>query len=172
MKVNQIHLNKLGKFIVQTTSSITKLIEIFFEVQLKVKLINQHEMIECPKHLKKHHKIQSDKPILREICLIDSAKRPFIYAETLFYKENISVNIVNELYDTETPIGKIIEENKLEFYREILEYGFIQDSRIAKHLGVDKNDWMIYKVCSTIHQAKNVFLICEYFPINRLNLLQ
>jgi chorismate-pyruvate lyase len=170
MNMNRSHLNKLGKLIIQTTASITKLIEIFFDVQLKVQLINQQEMVECPQYLKKHYKTGTDKPILRAICLIDSNQHPFIYAETLFYKEHISHDIINDLYDTDTPIGKIIEQNRLEYYREILDYGFIQDAKIAKYLGLNHDDWMIYKVCNTIHREKDLFLICEYFPIDRLSL--
>lgn len=170
MEMNQFHLNKLGKHIIQTTSSITKLIEVFFDVQLKVKLIDQREMDECPKHLQKHHQIRNEVPILREICLIDTLHRPFIYAKTLFYKNHVSFEIVQDLYNTDIPIGRIIEKNKLEYYREILDYGFIQDAEIAGHLGLNHNDWMMYKVCKTVHQEKDLFLICEYFPIDRLEL--
>jgi chorismate-pyruvate lyase len=168
--MNELHLNKIGNLIVQTTASITRLIEILYNVRLNVELINQQEMEDCPKLLKKFYPKRLEKPILREICLVDTRSRPFIYAETLFYKNNISQDIIHELYHTNTPIGKIIEKNKLEFYREILEYGFIQDSNIASHLGLNPDDLMIYKVCNTIHQGKNLFLICEYFPIGRLNL--
>ncbi|WP_051271194.1 chorismate pyruvate-lyase family protein [Shimazuella kribbensis] len=170
MEINQLHLNKIGNLIVQTTASITKLIEILYNVQLKVELINQQEMIHCPKLLKKHHKEKFEKPILREICLVDTHFSPFIYAETLFYKDNASFDIIHDLYHTNTPIGKIIEKHKLEFYREILDFGVVQDSNIASHLGLNDDDSMIYKVCNTIHQGKNLFLICEYFPIDRLNL--
>jgi chorismate-pyruvate lyase len=167
---NQLHLNRIGNLIVQTTSSITKLIEILYEVQLRVEIINQQELIKCPKLMKRYHKEELEKPVLREICLVDDHAQRYIFAETLFYKENISNNISDELYGTDTPIGKILEKNKLEYYREILDYGIIQDSSIAKHLGLNDNDWLVYKVCRTRHQGKNLFLICEYFPIDRLEL--
>lgn len=170
MKQNQLFLNKFGRVVVHTTSSTTRLIEILFNVKLKVQLLNQQEMTECPDFIRKHLNVKPSPPVLREICLVDTESRPFIYAMTLFYKDDLHPDIIDDLYSTDIPIGKIIEKNKLEIYREVLDHGIIQDSNITRHLGLKHNEHLLYKVSSMRHQGKTMFLVCEFFPTESLNL--
>lgn len=168
----QLHLNKIGNLIVQTTQSITRLIEVLFEVDLKVHIITQERMKHCPKRIENFYSEDEGTPILREICLIDEYKKPYIFAESIYYLDHIQAHIRDELLYSNTPIGKIIERYKLEFYREILDIGIIQDAKIANYLSIDETEPMIYKVCNTWHQSKKLFTICEYFPIKQLHLAQ
>lgn len=110
METNQLDLNKFGKLIVHTTGSMTKLLEILYDVKLKVHHIHQQEMIECPNLMKKFYTPQSRRLIQRDICLIDLSDRPFVYAVSLFYRDNMDQDMLHQLYHTDTPIGKILEK--------------------------------------------------------------
>lgn len=172
MKKKPLYLNKFGELILYTTSSMTRLIEILYNVELRAQLIQQQPMVECPPVFRHYLQPSDSTPILRRICLTDTASaRPYYYAETLFRRDHLNPEtVIHELYHSDTPIGKIIDQCRLEIYREILDYGRLQDAQIANHLGVHADEWLLYKVSCMYHQSKDLFLICEYFPIHQLSL--
>jgi chorismate-pyruvate lyase len=171
MQSDPLYLNKFGELILYTTSSMTRLIEILYNVELRAKLIQQQPMVDCPPLLRRYLQPSYSSPILRQICLTDTdTAQPYYYAETLFQKDHFhSKTVIHQLYHSDTPIGKIIDQYRLETYREILEYGRLQDKQIAHHLGVHADEWLLYKVSRMYHQSKDLFLICEYFPNEQLS---
>lgn len=165
METNHLNLNKIGKVTVHTTASMTKLLEILYDIKLKVHHIHQQEMTDCPNLMKRFYIPHSSRPIQRVICLVDVSERPLLNAITLFYKDNMNQNMLHQLYHTDTPIGNILEKNKLEIYREVLDYGIVQNANASKYLRLKQDEKLIYRITSVRHQAKNLFLVCEYLPL-------
>ena len=95
------------------------------------------------------------------------SKRKYAYASSLIRTQYLSRNIVEELERGEKGIGEIIEEYKVETYREFIEQktssGCLLQSMFSTNGQVSIRVYKIYI------QSNPVMLITEYYPDEMYN---
>ncbi len=93
--------------------------------------------------------VEEESIILREVVLTSKKTgAPLIHAYSKVYKQNLPVNIINEIRRKNRGIGTIISQNNTETFRKIVRIGFSK-SRVP------------YRVYRIVHGGKVAFEIRE-----------
>ncbi|MDA2068157.1 chorismate pyruvate-lyase family protein [Bacillus cereus] len=158
------HLSKeftsYGKILLFSTSSMTRLLEIYNDEEIKVEIIQQTDNYILPSILTPFVN-DTKNTILREAYLYTrESLKTCLHAFSLLFVNNIEDCIQEELIQGEIPIGKIIEKYKLETYREILTISNLEHNNDS-FLGIGEN--IIYKVSEIRYKMKPLFLVAELF---------
>lgn len=107
----------------------------------------------------------SDK--IREVILQDSKnKKTLVYAISFIQSQNLNQITKFKLEHSDYGIGTIIDQQRLETYREILNFHKINilNYPFFKKIFPQANSLILHRVYNIIHKQKIWFTINEYFP--------
>ncbi|NHI94121.1 MAG: DUF98 domain-containing protein [Candidatus Lokiarchaeota archaeon] len=108
-----------------------------------------------------------DKFWLREVILRNAnTKRNLVYAFSLINLQNISKRVYYKLEHTDYGIGMIIEQERLETYREIEEFKKIKVKEFIffRKIFPSANKYILHRAYNMFHDKKLWFTINEYYP--------
>ncbi|MHA1300189.1 MAG: chorismate pyruvate-lyase family protein [Candidatus Helarchaeota archaeon] len=103
----------------------------------------------------------------REVILQNfNSKKNLVYALTFIHFQNLNQETQYKLEHTDYGIGMIIEQQKLETYREILKFHKIDISKfpVFNKIFPEAKSYILHRAYNIIHQKKIWFTINEYFP--------
>ena len=92
------------------------------------------------------------------------SKTNYLYADSQIVLERLDPAIRNELIFTRQPIGKLLRENQVETYREIIDCGIEPAGRLAQYFQIDPASKMIYRTYNVLIKRLPVLQITEKFP--------
>lgn len=92
------------------------------------------------------------------------SKTNYLYADSQIVLERLDPAIRNELIFTRQPIGKLLRENQVETYREIIDCGIEPASRLAQYFDIDPASQIIYRTYNVLIKRLPVLQITEKFP--------
>ena len=93
-----------------------------------------------------------------------TSKTNYLYADSQIVLERLDPAIRNELIFTRQPIGKLLRENKVETYREILDCGIEPAGLLARYFDIDSTAEIIYRTYLILINHLPVLQITEKFP--------
>lgn len=106
-----------------------------------------------------------DRVMERSIVLQGTAsKTNYLYADSQIVLERLDPGMRNQLIFTSQPIGKLLRENQVETYREILDCGIEPVGRLAPYFNLDPASEMIYRTYLVLIKRLPVVQITEKFP--------
>ncbi|MHA1785647.1 MAG: chorismate pyruvate-lyase family protein [Candidatus Helarchaeota archaeon] len=127
--------------------------------------LNKHKLFfECKKA---NGKVVPESSMLREVILRNASnKHNLVYAFTLVYNKNINRRVKYKLDHTDYGIGMIIEQERLETYRQIEEFKKIsvEEFPFFKKIFPKANQYILHRAYNIFHNKKLWFTINEYFP--------
>lgn len=101
----------------------------------------------------------------RSILLQGSqTKTNYLYADSKIVLERLSADIRDELIFSEQPIGKLLRENKIETYREILDCGIEPAGSLGEYFDTKPDAKLIYRTYLVFIAGSPVMQITEKFP--------
>ncbi|MEO1690750.1 MAG: chorismate pyruvate-lyase family protein [Cyanobacteria bacterium J06631_6] len=101
----------------------------------------------------------------RSIVLQGSGTRTnYLYADSQIVLERLQADIRDELIFSRQPIGKLLRENKIETYREILDCGIEPAGSVGQYFGIDSSAELIYRTYLVLIAGLPVMQITEKFP--------
>ena len=109
----------------------------------------------------------SNKFWLREVILRNANnKKNLVYAFSLVNLQNINKRVYYKLEHTDYGIGMIIEQERLETYREIEEFKKINliEFPFFKKIFPRANNYILHRAYNIFHDKKLWFTINEYYP--------
>ena len=92
------------------------------------------------------------------------SKTNYLYADSQIVLERLDPAIRNELIFTRQPIGKLLRENQIETYREIIDCGIEPAGRLAQYFDIDPTSEVIYRTYNVLIKRLPVLQITEKFP--------
>lgn len=101
----------------------------------------------------------------RSIVLQGSlSKTNYLYADSQIVLARLNSEIRDKLIFSRQPIGRLLRENKIETYREILDCGIEPAGMLAQHFNIEPNAEIIYRTYLVLIERLPVMQITEKFP--------
>ncbi|NES75177.1 MAG: DUF98 domain-containing protein [Okeania sp. SIO1H6] len=108
---------------------------------------------------------KGEKVIERKIFLKGKiSSRNYIYAESILALERLEENFRKELLETQTPIGKVWRQQRIETFKEIVETGKKPVGELSKYFSVPPESNLLFRSYCVLTNGKSVMMITEHFP--------
>lgn len=88
----------------------------------------------------------------------------YLYADSQIVLERLDTQIRDELIFSRQPIGKLLRENKVETYREILDCGIETAGLLGQYFNIEPSAELIYRTYLILIDSLPVMQITEKFP--------
>lgn len=108
--------------------------------------------------------------ILRRRVLLRGQRtgRNYIYADTAIVLDRLDPKLREDLLQTSTPIGRLLQLHRVETLREVLRIGRRPAAALADEFGIDSADELIFRVYRIVTNARPIMLVAEHFPADPL----
>lgn len=154
-------LSLFQKILLTTDGTVTNLLSLYTGETIRVKKITQEvtlsgepEAFLCP----------PETPVLKRNILLSGKTQNYVYAESVFVFERLSRPTQYKLLETDRPIGLLWKEERLESYREIIDYQAEPAGAIADYFEIQP-DALVLSRSYLIHHRQTVLgVITEKFP--------
>jgi len=101
----------------------------------------------------------------RSIVLQGSqTKTNYLYADSQIVLDRLDADMRDELIFSRQPIGKLLRENKVETYREILDCGIEPAGFLGQYFDIEPQAELIYRTYLVLIDGLPVMKITEKFP--------
>ena len=143
---------------------VTEMLEAFFWERMTVAKVSQdyypaeHDIPDL--HLEHGAEILERKIFLRGRMSHENR----IYAESIIVPGRLDEKMRDGLLNSEKPIGLLIQEDRLETFREILGCGKEPAAELAPAFRIAEDDYLIYRVYRVLANRSPIMLITEKFP--------
>ena len=92
------------------------------------------------------------------------SRKNYIYAESIIVPERLDQKFQDALLKSETPIGKLWLQYKVETFKEIVDTGKEPIGKLANYFLVEKDDKMLFRTYRVFSNRQPVMMITEKFP--------
>lgn len=108
--------------------------------------------------------------ILRRRVLLRGQRtgRNYIYADTAIVLDRLGPKLREDLLQTSTPIGRLLQLHRVETLREVLRVGRRPAAALAGEFGIDSADELVFRVYRIVANARPIMLVSEHFPAEPL----
>jgi chorismate-pyruvate lyase len=112
--------------------------------------------------------LAAGEPILdRQIVLYgETTGRPYIYAESLLALDRLPPRFREELMHSETPMGRLWSEYKMETWKELLHVSRHRAEEQAEHLQIAREAECLVRRYRLISGGRPLMVIQEQFPLS------
>lgn len=163
---DRTELSNFQKVLLTTNGSITELLEIYLSEPIRLLKLHEHlTLINKEIELAKNLIHKNNKVIKREIILQGKiSSNNFMYANSYIFVDNLEQKFAYKLLNTNIPIGKLWSEQKVETYKEIIDYGEEPANKLSNYFFIDSNDNLVFRTYSVFSRKKLTMIITEKFP--------
>lgn len=126
-------LSRLQKALLITDGTVTQLLEIFTGETMRVEKLEHRMATGGPGLLA----VDSAEPVLSRVILLRGDSRAFLYAQSWLIPSRMPPGMQDAMRQTDTPVGHLWKNAKLETFREIVDFRREQDTGVSKLLGVE-----------------------------------
>jgi len=152
------------KIILQCDGSLTRLLEVMFNEQFELKVLHE-EISHCNKSMKELALKENDEFMERKIILSGcQTKKTYLYAESVIALKHLTPQFHHALIDKSQPIGKIWEDQKVETYKNMVEWGMTKLGPAAGFFDLKQENNVLYRKYFVYSNQKPTMMITEKFP--------
>jgi chorismate-pyruvate lyase len=154
--------NLFQKILLTTDGTVTNLLKLYAGESIQVKKIKQEIVLsgELETFL-----CSLETPVLKRNILLSGKTRNYVYCESILVFELLSRSIQYKLLETDQPIGLMWKEEKLETYKEVIDYKTEPAGVIAQYFGIQPQVEMLSRTYLIYHNQKAFGAITEKFPV-------
>jgi chorismate-pyruvate lyase len=159
---DEICLSLFQKVLLTTDGSVTELLSMYTGEPIRAEKIEQSIKygltpagLDCPGRT----------PLLHRKIMLKGPKKGYVFAESFFVLERLSTSIQNKLLQTETPIGALWRQEKVEMYREIIEAKLEVCGRTALHFDLPADTRLLSRTYVVFQGGQALGAITEKFPL-------
>lgn len=158
----KLELSPQQRALLISNGSTTTLLEAFTGKEVEVRGRKQSILLADPRLAEELQVEQKSEISERIVHLINAGGRSTLaYAISYTPVERLPAGLRKDVQSTDTPIGKILKNHKLETRREIKKIGFQRDTKFNDIFGAE---CCIYRTYLIIHNNSPLMKIEEYFP--------
>lgn len=155
-------LSLLQKVLLTTDGTVTQLLEIYTGQKISVRRLEHAMQSGGPAILS----VSATEPVLSRRILL-CGERPCMYAHSLLVPSRLPPGMQEMMMRTDTPMGQLWKAQKLETFREVVDYRREHDQGVAELLG---SSVRLLSRSYLIHAGgAPLGLITEKFPENRFS---
>lgn len=110
--------------------------------------------------------LEAGHPVLQRTVLLQGTDtgRHYLYADSIMIPDRLDQHVVDGLLNSDTPVGTLLVESRVETFREILTVGTEPADSCSPHFGIDPDDQMICRTYRVLASKRPIMLITEKFP--------
>ena len=161
-------LSALQRTLLTTDGTVVQLLEAWFDDPIG---LAGHEQFTTPVGSTDGDLLPGgDEEILRRRVLLRGQRtgRNYIYADTAIVLGRLAPKLREDLLQTSTPIGRLLQLHRIETLREVLRIGRRPAAALAGEFGIDGADELIFRVYRIVTNARPIMLVAEHFPADPL----
>ncbi|NER93920.1 MAG: DUF98 domain-containing protein [Symploca sp. SIO1B1] len=157
-------LSTFQRILLTTDGTLTEILEAYLFEQIKiVKLSEKLISIEQPIP---HLELPSGSEVIERKILLQGkiSRKNFIYAESILVPERLENNFKNELFKSQTPLGRLWLEHKMETFKEIIDSIEEAADELGFYFKIEKEERMLSRTYRVFSHRKPIMMITEKFP--------
>ncbi len=162
--VHPLRRTPIQRILLVTDGTVTEILEAYTGESMR--LIKLYEEVIELEHDLPGLDIKAGQQALRRKILLQGkmSLTNFLYADSYVALDRLDDWMRKGLLESHKPIGFLMQERKLETYREILGCGREIADGLAPYFNVSEHDGMIWRTYRVINNAQPIMLITEKFP--------
>ncbi len=161
----QSRLNTFQRVLLATDGTITNVIEAYANERIVVlKIAQEFDTVDA-------NKPELGSPdgsrVLRRTVLLQGATTGtnFVHAESVLTPNHLHPEILDGLLVSDEPLGRLLAQNRVETFREIVAAGFEPAGTCADYFGVEHASQLVSRTYRIIVDGRPVVRITEKFPV-------
>jgi chorismate-pyruvate lyase len=92
------------------------------------------------------------------------SRRNFIYAESFLVPDRLEEKFKQELLVSQTPLGRLWVEHKLETFKEIIDTAKEPAGALSSHFGISPEEALLSRTYRVFSNREPIMMITEKFP--------
>lgn len=164
--INPAELSTFQRILLTTDGTLTHILEAYLYEPIQVVKLSEKSTT-LTQDIKIMNLSQGTEVIARKILLRGRiSRRNFLYAESILVPERLEKKFRDELLKTQTPIGKIWLENRVETFKEIIDSGKENNHLLASYFGLETETNFFFRTYCVYSNRQATMMITEKFPAN------
>ena len=159
-------LSIFQRILLTTDGTVTDILEAYLFEQIQVvKLSEQLALLDYD--LPIMNLKEGTEAIIRKVLLQGRiSQKNFIYADSIIIPERLNEEFRVSLLNTKVPIGRLWFEQRVETFKEILEFSREPAGDLANHFNIQLSENLLSRTYCVFSNQKPVKMITEKFPEN------
>ena len=168
LKHNHIDLSNLSylqRILLITDGTLTDILEAYLLEPIKVLKIS--EKVEVTNKEISILELEAGSEVLDRIIFLQgkNSRKNFLYAESQIVIERLDEEFKNELLKSQTPIGHLWFQFRLETFKEIIESGKESANELSAYfIDTEPKDQLLFRTYRVFSNRKPIMMITEKFP--------
>ena len=162
--VRPLKRSPLQRILLVTDGTVTEILEAFTGESMRlVKLLETVLTLEEPQHALN---LEVGERVLRRQVLLQGKMTltTYTFAESYIAVDRLEEPLRRALLESHKPIGFLIQEQRMETFREILACGRELAGPIAEHFELEPSHGMIWRTYRVFYRGEPIMQITEKFP--------
>ena len=157
-------LSTFQRILLTTDGTVTEMLEAYTLEQINVVKLAEG-LVSSVQEIPVLELKRGTQVIERKILLQGKISRKnYLYAESIIVPERLDEIFQDALLKSETPIGKLWLQYKVETFKEIVDTGKEPTGKLADYFLVEKEDKMLFRTYRVFNNRQPVMMITEKFP--------
>lgn len=157
-------LSTFQRILLTTDGTVTEMLEAYTLENINVIKLAEG-LVSTVKEIPVLELPRGTKVIERKILLQGKISRKnYLYAESIIVPERLDERFQDALLNSQTPIGKLWLQYKVETFKEIVDTGKEPAGKLADYFLVEKEDKMLFRTYRVFTNGQPVMMITEKFP--------
>jgi chorismate-pyruvate lyase len=157
-------LAPLQRILLVTDGTLTEILEASFFERVRLVKVSQRILQATASHTPLDP--NPGEALIERKILLQGAEsgRNYAYAESLIAVERLPASFRDELLESDTPLGRLWLEYKLETFKELLNVWLLQANSLCEYFECEDAAPLLARTYRVFFAAKPVIVITEYFP--------
>ena len=157
-------LSTFQRILLTTDGTLTEILEAYLFEQINMVKLSE-KLISIKQDVSYLELTSGSEVIERKILLQGKISRKnFIYAESLLVPERLEEKFHQELLKSQTPLGRLWLEHKMETFKEIVDSVEEPAGELASYFKIEREDRMLSRTYRVFSNRQPIMMITEKFP--------
>ena len=157
-------LDSFQRMLLKANGTVTAMLEAYLSEQIRVVKLSEN-LTQMKLELPYIKCDREERVIARKVLLQGKmTRRNFIYADSLILINNLDERFSSQLLNSKVPIGKLWSEQKVETFKEIIDFGVEPANELSDYFCINSDDKVLFRTYSVSSQGKITMIITEKFP--------
>ena len=157
-------LSSFQRILLTTDGTVTEILEAYLWESVQVIKLDQ-STVESEQEIPYLELPAKTSVMLRKILLRGkTSHKNYIYAESILVPDRLNANLRDSLINTKKPIGQLMNESRLETFRETLNCRMEPAGDLAEYFAIMPESMLISRTYRVLADRQPIMLITEKFP--------
>lgn len=159
-------LSLFQKVLLQANGTVTAMLETYLGEPIQIIKLSEN-LAKINLNLVKINLDREEEIIVRKVLLQGKVShRNCIYANSYILINNLEPKFSDQLLNTNKSIGQLWSEQKVETFKEIIDFGKEPANELAQYFGVKPEASLLFRTYSVAVRGKVTMIITEKFPVS------